>query len=201
MFDLIVRGGRLVLPYKGEVDADIGVVGEKIAQIGGSLGSGREELDATGKLVFPGCVDTHTHYGHFNEFFAEMATESRGLLALGITTSMVLIDRSVRNMARWIALREDPSLFAQPDTDDVGLAHQIWRSSYHQVVPLAIEDAEQVSANDFGFHLGMANLDQVSEIPAYQTEYGITSFKCWPGLYPWACPHRDRLEGIPRNVP
>jgi dihydropyrimidinase len=39
---------------------DVGIVGEKIAEIGPKL-SGYTEIDATGKLVLPGVIDGHTH--------------------------------------------------------------------------------------------------------------------------------------------
>lgn len=58
-FDLVVRGGTVVT--NSEVfNADIGVIGGRIAAIGENLGGGRE-LDATGLLVLPGGVDTHCH--------------------------------------------------------------------------------------------------------------------------------------------
>jgi dihydropyrimidinase len=54
--DLVVRGGTLV---DGLV-ADIGILGERIVQIGGDLDA-PTEIDATGKLVVPGGVDAHVH--------------------------------------------------------------------------------------------------------------------------------------------
>ncbi|MBL3200130.1 allantoinase, partial [Klebsiella pneumoniae] len=47
MFDLVVRGGTLVLE-QGTVAADLAVEDGKIAQVGPELGSGREEIDARG---------------------------------------------------------------------------------------------------------------------------------------------------------
>jgi dihydroorotase-like cyclic amidohydrolase len=185
-FDVIVRGGHLVVPFSGLIDADVGIVGDKITAIGHQLGSAKESVDASGKYVFPGCVDTHTHYGHFNEFYSEMESESQCLVSLGVTTSVVLIDRSVKNMANWISRRQDPELFAQPQTDKPGLAHHMWRASFHEVVPDAIAESEKHSANDFAFHLGIGNVHQIEEMREYQQDYGVTSFKCWPGLYPWA---------------
>ena len=38
------------------------------------------------------------HYGHFNEFYDEMATESKCMASLGVTTSVVLLDRCVKNI-------------------------------------------------------------------------------------------------------
>ena len=61
-FDLLVRGGRLVLP-DGERAADVGVDGGRIVAIAPELaGAGREEVDARGLHVFPGAVDAHVHF-------------------------------------------------------------------------------------------------------------------------------------------
>ena len=61
--DLVIRGGFVVdgsgAPGR---EADIAITDGKIAEIGAINGSGREEIDARGKLVAPGFVDIHTHY-------------------------------------------------------------------------------------------------------------------------------------------
>jgi len=65
MFDLIVRGGRVVDPSQNlDAVADIGVVGSRIAAVGASLapqGVRGAVVDASGLLVTPGWVDLHTH--------------------------------------------------------------------------------------------------------------------------------------------
>ena len=63
MYDLIIRGGTIVdgtgqKRYVG----DVAVNGDKIVKIGKISETGKEEIDATGKLVAPGWVDVHTHY-------------------------------------------------------------------------------------------------------------------------------------------
>lgn len=63
MFDTIIRGGTLV---DGSGDprftGDIGIVGGRIAEVGGRLGAAHREIDAHGAIVTPGWVDVHTHY-------------------------------------------------------------------------------------------------------------------------------------------
>jgi dihydropyrimidinase len=59
MFDLVVRGGRVVTAHEDYV-ADIAVSGGAIAAIGSGL-RGAREIDATGKLVIPGAIDGHVH--------------------------------------------------------------------------------------------------------------------------------------------
>ena len=41
--------------------ADVGIVGEQMAAIGRGLPAGRDEIDAAGRLVLPGGVDSHCH--------------------------------------------------------------------------------------------------------------------------------------------
>ena len=59
-FDLVIRGGTIGTA-SAVFDADIGVKDGAIAAIGKNLPKGRAELDAKGRLVLPGGVDTHTH--------------------------------------------------------------------------------------------------------------------------------------------
>ncbi len=57
--DLVIRGGTVVTAKK-LFRADVGIQGEKIAEVGSAL-SGHKVIDAGGKLVMPGGVDSHCH--------------------------------------------------------------------------------------------------------------------------------------------
>lgn len=61
--DLVIRGGFVVdgsgAPGR---ETDIAIKDGKISELGTIRSSGREEIDAKGKLVAPGFVDIHTHY-------------------------------------------------------------------------------------------------------------------------------------------
>ncbi|RKK05119.1 dihydroorotase [Pseudoroseomonas wenyumeiae] len=60
-FDLILRGGRCVLPW-GEQEADIGVRAGRIAAIGDlRTASAAQEIDCKGLHVLPGLIDPHVH--------------------------------------------------------------------------------------------------------------------------------------------
>ena len=62
-YDLVIRGGTVVDGTgAAPIAADVAIKGGKIALVGTVPGTGREEIDATGKLVTPGFVDIHTHY-------------------------------------------------------------------------------------------------------------------------------------------
>ena len=59
---ILIQNGTLLCP-EGPVRADLRVEGETIVQIGPDLPPGDSRvIDAAGKLVFPGFIDTHTHF-------------------------------------------------------------------------------------------------------------------------------------------
>ena len=58
--DLVVRNAR-VATASDVFDADIGIQGGRIVQIGASLPKGVREIDAAGRVVTPGGVDAHCH--------------------------------------------------------------------------------------------------------------------------------------------
>jgi len=58
-FDLVVRNGTIVTPGHLE-QADVGITGGRIAQLGGTM-AGAGEIDAGGLLVIPGGIDAHVH--------------------------------------------------------------------------------------------------------------------------------------------
>ena len=61
-FDLLIRGGNVVLP-DGVVDVDVAVEDGTIVEIGRDLSGGaKEEIDAAGLHVFPGVIDPHVHF-------------------------------------------------------------------------------------------------------------------------------------------
>ena len=59
-FDLIIRGGTVVTTA-GVAKYDIGVSGGRIAALAERLGDAERVVDATGRLVMPGGVDSHCH--------------------------------------------------------------------------------------------------------------------------------------------
>ncbi|MFT3726458.1 MAG: D-aminoacylase [Terricaulis sp.] len=77
MHDIVIRGGTIVdgsgAPrFKGDVAID----GTLITAIGENVGPGKQEIDATGKIVAPGWVDVHTHYDGQATWDQEMAPSS-----------------------------------------------------------------------------------------------------------------------------
>src|SRR5215211_8373345 len=90
-FDLVIRGGT-VATATDTMRADVGIRGETIAALGLGLDPGSREIDARGKLVLPGGVDSHVHIeqlsaaGIVNSDSFESATVSA---AFGGTTTVI----------------------------------------------------------------------------------------------------------------
>ncbi|MCR4426881.1 MAG: dihydroorotase family protein [Firmicutes bacterium] len=88
---MLVRGGRVYLP-SGPVDADILVDDEKVAAFcapGTFTGEVDKIIDASGKLVLPGLIDTHVHFRepgftHKEDF----ETGTRAAAAGGVTLAV-----------------------------------------------------------------------------------------------------------------
>src|SRR5215510_4132714 len=60
--ELVIRNG-LIVNEDGRMQADVRIRGEKIVEVGPKLvaAPGAREIDASGMLLLPGIVDTHTH--------------------------------------------------------------------------------------------------------------------------------------------
>lgn len=82
-FDLVIRGGTIADGTGGAlITGDIAIADGRVVAIGNDLGSGREEIDAHGRIVTPGFVDVHTHYDGQAIWGEELAPSS----AHGVTT-------------------------------------------------------------------------------------------------------------------
>ena len=85
-YDLIIRGGTLVDGTGGAARAgDIAVDGDRIAAVG-DIGAATAErvIDAGGRHIFPGFIDTHSHA--MPALLRDELRTARPLLAQGITT-------------------------------------------------------------------------------------------------------------------
>jgi N-acyl-D-aspartate/D-glutamate deacylase len=84
--DLVVRGATVADGTGGACfEADVAVSKGVIAAVGKILESGREEVDARGKLLTPGFVDIHTHYDGQAVWDSRLASSSWH----GVTTAVM----------------------------------------------------------------------------------------------------------------
>ena len=89
--DLVVKNARVVLPGSSDLqDADLAVSGGRFTQIAPDIaaGDGTPVFDAGGRLVFPGVVDAHQHWGIYNPLGEDTRSESRACAQGGVTTGL-----------------------------------------------------------------------------------------------------------------
>ena len=86
-YDLLIRGGRCVLPW-GEEQADIGVRHGRIAALGVPAdASASQTIDAAGLRVLPGLIDPHVHLRDPGDVAVEsIPSGTRAAVLGGLTT-------------------------------------------------------------------------------------------------------------------
>ena len=150
-FDLVIRGGRIATASE-TFDADIGVRGGRIVALGTGLGGGAQEIDAAGRWVLPGGIDSHCHIAQLSSSGVmtadDFATGSTSAACGGTTTI-------------------------------IPFAAQHRGNSLRQVVQEYHARADGRSLVDYAFHLIVSDpTEQVlgQELPALIRD-GYTSFK------------------------
>ena len=82
-YDLVISGGRVIDPESGlDAERNIGVSEDKISRISKKQLKGNRVIDATGLVVAPGFIDTHTH--------GQTQFGSKLMLRDGVTTTLDL---------------------------------------------------------------------------------------------------------------
>ncbi|MGH2683483.1 MAG: adenine deaminase [Actinomycetota bacterium] len=92
--DLVIRGGRVLSVFTGELlEADVAVAGEHVAGVG-RYDDGRQTVDASGLVLLPGFIDGHMHIESTKLMVDEFA---RAALPWG-TTTVVLDPHEIANV-------------------------------------------------------------------------------------------------------
>lgn len=112
-YDLVLQNGTLVIPGTGLCDASVAISGGRIVGLLAPRQAveAREVIDCTGKHIFPGLIDPHTHIG-FGAKDQDFLTESRSA-ALGGVTGMMTFHRSddlALSTGAWRKAGEDRSI-------------------------------------------------------------------------------------------
>ncbi|MBB2944425.1 dihydropyrimidinase/allantoinase [Actinoplanes lutulentus] len=152
-YELLVRGGTLVVPYLGTIRADLATKDGKVAAIASEIPEDEAEtvLDATGKLVFPGAVDAHFHLGIYRDLAVDAAEETRSSLVGGATTVL--------------------SYFR------TGQHYLNKTGPYGEIFPEVLDAVAGHAWTDYGFHLAPMDTAQVREVPDLVENSGVSSFK------------------------
>jgi dihydropyrimidinase len=152
-FDLVIRNGTVVTAAD-TVEADVGIKDGVVAALGRKLGPGVREIDASGRFVLPGGVDSHCHVEQMSGMGVMCADDFYSATvsaAFGGTTTII----------PFAAQHRGQSLRTVVD-------------AYHQC-------ATPKAVIDYGFHLIVSDPTENvlrSELPALIDE-GYTSFKVY----------------------
>jgi dihydropyrimidinase/allantoinase len=152
-YDLVVKNGSVVIPKAGVIKTDIGIVKEKISAISKDI-EGKEAvrvIDASGKYVFPGAVDSHFHIGIFRPMDEDATSESRSAAWGGVTTICSYF-RTGKNYLN----KSGP---------------------YKEIFPEVLEKSKNSFYTDYVYHLTIMTPDQMNEIERLVSEYGVSTFK------------------------
>lgn len=119
---IIIHGGNLVLEnrtIRGDLLIENGIINN--ISLSPLVSDGCDEIDATGKIVMPGMIDTHSHLcdpGPYN-YREDWACASKAAAAGGITTivdmplpSISVLDRKSFEMKRTVAAKNSVVDFA-----------------------------------------------------------------------------------------
>ena len=97
-YDLVISGGRVIDPESGlDAERNIGVSDDRISRISKKRLKGHRVIDATGLVVAPGFIDTHTH--------GQTQFGSKLMLRDGVTTTLDLEVGGI-NIDDWYARRK-----------------------------------------------------------------------------------------------
>ena len=153
MTDLLVKGGKVVFPGKRVTESDIVIRDGKVSAIGKNLPEADFEniIDASGKHVFPGLVDSHFHIGIYRPLADDARSESASAAAGGVTTLLSYF-RSGRN---YLNSSEPYSTLFQKVLD-------YSRGNFHV---------------DYGYNLAPVLKEHVNEIPKLVEEFGVSTYK------------------------
>jgi dihydropyrimidinase len=109
--DLVIHNG-LIINANGRMAADIRISGEKIVEIAPKIvaAPGAREIDASGKFLMPGIIDTHTHM----PLDVSVPPTAKGNQDNIITGGMAALAGGVTLLGDFIAIRngEDPNEYA-----------------------------------------------------------------------------------------
>jgi len=152
-FDLVIKGGDVVIPYVGVQRTDIGVNDGKIAAIQADIdgADAGKVIDATGKHIFPGAIDSHFHIGIYRPLAEDATSESTSAASGGVTTILSYFRTG------------------QDYLNKVG--------PYKEILPELVEISEKSFLTDFGYHLACMTDEHIDEIEWLVKEGGVSTLK------------------------
>ena len=150
---MIVKGGKLIIPKHGEIKADVGIRNGKIAVIGqeiSDVGDARV-LDVSGKKVFPGAIDSHSHIGIYRPLSEDAASETASAASGGVTTIC--------------------SYFR------TGNNYLNKTGSFKDIFPELLQKSADSFRIDYAYHIACMSSAQIEEIEWLVKECGVSTLK------------------------
>ena len=156
--DLLVRGGRLVTP-RGTMEASLAVADGVIVAVGdpGALPPAAEVIDARGRYVLPGVIDSHVHFREPGDEHKEDWDTGTAAAACGGVTTVLDMPNSRPPTATVPALRLKQERAAAKARVDYGIFGLLARDNLAELPALA-------AAGVVGFKCYMG--ETVGKIPA-----------------------------------
>ena len=149
---IIIKGGTIVTPRKSYI-SDIKIENEIITGIGEDLKDDNAQIiDATGCLLFPGFIDSHTHLDLDTGYTRTADNFKTGTAAAIIGGTTTILDFATQNKGETLSEA---------------------LNNWHKL-------ANNISSCDYGFHMAITewNEDIKAELKIMQ-EQGITSYKAY----------------------
>jgi len=152
-YGLVIKGGSLVIPRVGIIKADVGISGEKVTEIAENIpAQGAERVvDASGKFVFPGAIDSHFHVGIYRPMRDDATSESSSAASGGITTILSYF-RTGKDYLNKVG-------------------------PYKEIFPEVLELSEDSFVTDYSYHLAIMTREQLNEMPWLLSDAGVSQFK------------------------
>ncbi|MBI0433732.1 dihydroorotase [Roseomonas sp. KE0001] len=138
-YDLILRGGRCVLPW-GEAEADIGVRAGRIAAIGALGGATAErEIDCRGLHVLPGLIDPHVHLRDPGDPAVETIPTGTRAAVLGGIATVFDMPNTTPSITTQKALEEKRAYAQGKSWCDIGFYVGAGKSNIPELAALELE--------------------------------------------------------------
>jgi len=149
---IIIKNGTIVTPRRSYI-SDIKVEEELIVDIGENLEDDKALIiDATGCLIFPGFIDSHTHFDLDTGYTRTADNFKTGTAAAIIGGTTTILDFATQNKGETLS----------------------------QALKNWFNLAKDVSSCDYGFHMAITQWnDDIKNELKIMKEQGITSFKAY----------------------
>lgn len=117
--DIVIRGGQVV-SADAVFPADVAISGEKVVAVGQNL-KGKREIDATGKYVMPGAIDSHVHFRTPGYDYKEDWQTGTGAAARGGVTTVMEMPNTNPPTGTLAALKIKQDIAARQAYVDYGI--------------------------------------------------------------------------------